>query len=168
MDESGTSKKVVEYERYLNEVLRTSLSRVLAELDKVYEEIAEYMQIKETIEKLDAAGNSGGDGGGEASTGMRCRVDLGCNFYANALVSDTSRVCVCIGYGFYLEMRRDEALRFIAKKCKSLNESADELKARACDINARIRFVLQGLKELQQLTFLDASSNKDTHSSLFL
>uniref|UniRef100_A0A3Q4M2T7 Ubiquitously-expressed, prefoldin-like chaperone n=1 Tax=Neolamprologus brichardi TaxID=32507 RepID=A0A3Q4M2T7_NEOBR len=51
---------------------------------------------------------------------LKTDVDLGCNFYVQAEVEDSSRMFVAVGYGFFVEMTHDEALRFIEKKTSQL------------------------------------------------
>lgn len=46
------SSKVLEFEKFVNEKLKIDLKHVLDEQDGIYTEIAEYLQIKDTIEKL--------------------------------------------------------------------------------------------------------------------
>ena len=149
--------KVETYEQFVNEKLRTDLQKVLAEQDLIYTDIAEYLQIKDTIEKLQIARGIGN----ESSEPLKTKVDLGCNFYAKAIVEDVSRIYISIGYGFHLEMKLDEALRFIDKKVKLMNLSAAELTDKANEIKANIKFVLEGLKEIQQLNYTKKPERRD-------
>ena len=59
------------------------------------------------------------------------------------LRSDPSMICVAIGYGFFLEMTLDEALNFIEKKVKILQEQADCLTKDAAKIKGHVRLVLE-------------------------
>ena len=152
------NRKVENYERVVNEKFKRDLENVLKEQEQIYSDIVEYLQIKEAIEKIQA-GKSSDD------HVLKTKVDLGCNFYANAVIEDTSMIYVAIGYGFFLQMKLDEALRFIEKKVKSLNESALELNKLASEIKAKIRFVLEGLRELQQIDFVGKPEEKH---SLFI
>ena len=52
-------------------------------------------------------------------------------------------ICVAIGYGFFLEMTLDEALNFIEKKVKILQEQADCLTKDAAKIKGHVRLVLE-------------------------
>ena len=149
--------KIEVYEKFLNEKLKTDLKIVLDEQDKIYSEIAEYLQIKDTALKLQTVK------GGGSKQKLNTKVDLGCNFYANAVVEDCSRIFVAIGYGFFLEMKLDEAIFFIEKKVKILDDLAQELSQKATDIKANIKFVLEGLKEIQNLEF-----NPKPERSLFI
>ncbi|KAJ3583206.1 hypothetical protein NHX12_034177 [Muraenolepis orangiensis] len=105
------SDKVLQYENFINDVLRKDLQRVLEQRDGVYEKIAQYLQLKNTIQILQESGDNE----------LKTEVDLGCHFYVQAHVEDSSTVCVAVGYGFFVEMSHAEALRFIEKKTKQLN-----------------------------------------------
>ena len=47
-------KKVLKFEIFLNETLRPDLKATLEERDKIYEEIAEYLSLKNSIEAIKA------------------------------------------------------------------------------------------------------------------
>ena len=138
------SSKIVEYERFLNEHLRTDLRSVLERKDAIYSDIAEYTQLKATIQHL-----VNKQGSPQKNEPLKTMVDLGCNFYAKARVQDYSRIVVSVGLGFYLEMKLDEAMAFINKKVASLTKDAEQLSEQASEINARIKMVLGALHELQ-------------------
>lgn len=134
------SQKVVEYEQFLNERLRSDLKVVLKRRDAVLEDLAEYSQLKNTIELLQEQSQE---------TQLKTMVDLGCNFYASAKIPDCSKIFVSVGLGFVLEMKLDEALEFIEKKTSELLKQAQTLSQQASEINARVKLVLEGLRELQ-------------------
>lgn len=156
MDEQ-TRIKVEKYEQFVNDKLKTDLKRVLDEQDVIYSEIAEYLKIKETLEKLSLTQKTDEQNKKIKLRPITTKVDLGCNFYANAQITDPSKIFIAIGYGFFLEMTHPEALKFIEKKTKVLNNSADELRVKACEIKANIKFVLEGLKEIQSLNYFTPS-----------
>ncbi|KAK0064252.1 protein UXT [Biomphalaria pfeifferi] len=135
--------KLLEYETFLNDRLKLDLRNVLEQRDKIYEEISEYLQLQSTIHKIEE------DIIPECE--LKTKVDLGCNFYVQANVSDPSKICVAIGFGFFLEMTLPEALSFINKKTERLQEKAADLTLEACKIKGHIKLVLEGLRELQGL-----------------
>lgn len=49
-------------------------------------------------------------------------VDIGCNFYLQAKVSDTKHIVIDIGCGYFAQMTLDEAQKFIKKRDKLLSE----------------------------------------------
>ncbi|XP_073496552.1 protein UXT isoform X2 [Phyllobates terribilis] len=105
-------EKVLKYEAFVTDTLQRDLRRVLENRDSVYEKISQYLQLKNVIQRLK-----------ELESGpLQTQVDLGCNFYVNAEVPDSSKIFVALGFGFFAELTLDEALRFIEKKNKMLME----------------------------------------------
>lgn len=143
-DNSEITRKVLDYEKFLNEKLREDLRLILEKRDKIYEQIAEYLQLKTTIEKI-KENNETGD--------LKTKVDLGCNFYVQANIPDPSRIYVFIGFGFFLEMTHDEALKYIKKRTQFLTEHTDRLTSDAAKVKSNIRLVLEGLRELQNIRY---------------
>ncbi|XP_064633346.1 protein UXT homolog [Lineus longissimus] len=139
--------KIIQYEQFLNEVLRNDLKKVLDERDVTYQKIADYLQLKTAVEQIKESDLNGGP--------LKTKVDLGCNFYVQAKVPDTSMICVCVGFGFYVEMTMDEALDFIDKKTSFLKMSVDQLTKDAAKVKAHIKLVLEGLRELQNISSHD-------------
>ena len=77
--------------------------------DKLVTQIASYHNLKTYIEKI----KQGGD------EEMKMLTDLGCNCYCKAKVTDTSKVFVEVGLGFFVKFTLNEAHRFIEKKLAS-------------------------------------------------
>ncbi|XP_040927505.1 protein UXT isoform X1 [Betta splendens] len=148
---ASVNQKILQYEGFINEVLMRDLGRVLEQRDTVYEKIAEYLQLKNTIQSLQ---NSD-------SRLLKTDVDLGCHFYIQAEVEDSSRVFVAVGYGFFVEMTHTEALRFIDKKTSQLTAFTEQLTKDSAKIKANIRMVLEGLRELQGLTDLPDATRRE-------
>ncbi|KAF4072570.1 hypothetical protein AMELA_G00264450 [Ameiurus melas] len=145
------NEKVLQYESFINEVLKRDLQRVLEQRDGVYEKISQYLQLKNTIKRIQETG----------SKELKTDVDLGCNFYVQAHVPDTSKIFVAVGYGFFLELTLSEALTFIEKKTTQLTEYSEVLTKDAAKIKAHIRVVLEGLKELQGLNDLPETTRRE-------
>ncbi|XP_029361743.1 protein UXT [Echeneis naucrates] len=144
---ANVDQKVVQYENFINDVLRRDLQKVLEQRDQVYEKISQYLLLKNTIHNLQDSG----------SQQLKTEVDLGCNFFIQAQVDDPSRIFVAVGYGFFVEMSHDEALRFIERKTSQLKTFTEQLTKDSAKIKANIRMVLEGLRELQGLTDLPGS-----------
>ncbi|XP_037335651.1 protein UXT [Pungitius pungitius] len=138
---ANLDQKVVQYENFINEVLRRDLQKVLEQRDSVYEKISHYLQLKNSIQSLQHSGSQ-----------LKTDVDLGCNFFVQAEVEDSSRIFVAVGFGFFVEMTHDEALRFIEKKTSQLTAFTEQLTKDSAKIKANIRMVIEGLRELQGLT----------------
>ena len=138
-------EKVKKYEDFINNNLKEDLRKVHEQRDKLHSTIAEYLQLKNTIDRIQFF-----DGGK-----MRTQVDLGCNFYCQAEVKDTKMILVAVGYGFFVEFTLDEAVKFIDKKVEHLTKQAEDLTKNSAKIKAHIKVALQGLSELQMLNFAD-------------
>ncbi|KAM4697188.1 protein UXT [Rhinophrynus dorsalis] len=134
-------EKVLRYEAFVTDTLHRDLRRVLENRDAVYEKISQYLHLKNVIEKLQEL----------PPETLHTQVDLGCNFYVNAEVPDSSRIFVALGFGFFAELTLAEAVKFIEKKNKMLTEISENLSRDAANIKAHIRLVLEGLRELQEL-----------------
>ncbi|KAG9270038.1 protein UXT [Astyanax mexicanus] len=143
--------KVLQYEAFISDVLKRDLQTVLEQRDGVYDKISQYLQLKNTIKSIQEAD----------SKELKTDVDLGCNFYVQAQVPDTSKIFVAVGYGFFVEFTLSEALKFIEKKTKQLTEYTEVLTKDAAKIKANIRLVLEGLRELQGLTDLPETRRRE-------
>lgn len=145
--------KVLQYESFLNDRLKPDLKLVLEERDKIYSEIAEYLALKSSITSIQKTGLKEGKL-------LKAKVDIGCNFYCQAVVDDPSKVIVDIGFDFFVELTQAEALAFIEKKVKLLETKAETLTDESCKVKANIRLTLEGLREIQNLTSEDLLEKK--------
>ncbi|XP_041128593.1 protein UXT-like [Polyodon spathula] len=126
--------------------------KVLDQRDEVSEKIAQYLQLKNVIQSLQES----------ECKEITADVDLGCNFYVQTKVEDSSRIFVSIGYGFFVEFTLPEALRFIDKKTKQEETKQTEtLTKDSSKIKGNIRMVLEGLRELQNLRDLPVDSRRE-------
>ena len=131
--------KVIKYESFVNDRLKSDLKTVLECRSKLFTQIASYETLKTCIEKMK-----------QTPTGeMKALSDLGCNFYCKAKVLDTSKMCVEVGLGFFVELTLDEAHRFVERKLEMLKRECEMITEEATQINAKIRLVLEALSEIQ-------------------
>lgn len=138
------SEKLIRYEQFLNETLRSDLKCALDQRDKLYSEIAEHIKLQRFIERIDLISNE--------DKGMTTQVDLGCNFFVKAKITDTSKMMVKVGMGFCLEMSHKEALGFLEKKIKLLEERVEERTVIIAKIKAHIKLMLEGIREIQNIS----------------
>uniref|UniRef100_A0A023FHX6 Ubiquitously-expressed transcript n=1 Tax=Amblyomma cajennense TaxID=34607 RepID=A0A023FHX6_AMBCJ len=137
------SAKVLQYETFLNDVLKEDLRKCLDERDSICAKLAELLQLRTVIERIQEV---------EANKEtFRTQVDLGCNFYVQAVVPDVSKIFVQVGMGFFLELTHDEALWFVGRRESMLEEELQRVSKESANIKAHIQMVLQGLRELQDL-----------------
>ena len=55
-----------------------------------------------------------------------------------------------VGLGFYVQLTLQEALTFIEKKLELLNVKLSESTKKSAKIKGQIKFVFEGIRELQQ------------------
>ena len=154
---ADVNSKIAMFETFLNETLRSDLRKTFELRDKIYTEQAEYLALRNSINAIQQAELLPGEP-------LKSKVDLGCNFYCQARVADPTRICVSIGMGFFLEMTLEEALQFIAKKDSVLSQQAGELTEDCAKLNTKIKMVLGGLKELQNI---DLTEDKKAQRDIF-
>lgn len=135
------SNKIVKYEAFLNDKLRTDLKSTLDRRDKIYSEVAEYLQLSNILEKMSSTEIP--------QERLKTRVDIGSNFYMKAVVHDACKVIVSVGLNVFIQFTHKEALQFIDIKVIHLNKKAEVLTKQVADISARIKLVMEGLQELQ-------------------
>ena len=95
MSAEDVNTKVARFETFLNETLRTDLKRTLELRDKIYEEQAEYLALRNSINAIKLAELVPGEP-------LKTKVDLGCQFYCQARVEDPTKISVSVGLGFFL------------------------------------------------------------------
>ncbi|XP_077545968.1 uxt prefoldin-like subunit [Haemaphysalis longicornis] len=136
-------EKVLQYETFLNDVLKEDLRKCLEERDAVCAKLAELLQLRTVVERIQEV---------EANKeSFRTQVDLGCNFYVQAVVPDVSKIFVQVGMGFFVELTHEEALWFIGRREALLETELQRISKESANIKAHIQMVLQGLRELQGL-----------------
>lgn len=140
-----TEKKIQEYEAFLNDILREDLKKVLAEREKLCQEVLDLQQLKTVIERLQEVEIS--------ESSFKTRVDLGCNFYVQANVTDTKFIFVKAGLDIFVQLTLEEAVTFIDKKVAFLDKKIDKTLKVSAEINAHIQLILQGLRELSNLSY---------------
>ena len=86
--------KVIKYETFLSERLRPDLKDALEERDKLYAETAEFLALKNSIEAIKASYLQPGEP-------LKTKVDLGSNFYCQAIVPNPGRILVEVGLGMF-------------------------------------------------------------------
>jgi len=151
--------KVRKYEAFLNDHLKPDLKALQEARDRVYSEIADFEALKKSILVAREL---------EEGQPLKAKVDLGCNFYAQARVDDPRRIFVEVGLGFFVELTLEEALKFADKRVKRLEETAEKLTDKACGVKASIKLTLEALRELQGVSTEDLLQKRDRRRDLGL
>ncbi len=151
--------KVANYEIFLNEKLKPDLNVLLQQRDKVYQDISEFELLKKTILVIQESKLKPGEP-------LKSKVDLGCNFYVQAEVPDPTKILVEVGLGFLAELTLPEALKFIEKKTKVLEQRACELTKQSCQVKANIKLTLEALRGLQNISSEDLVEQRNRRRAI--
>ncbi|KAL1930793.1 hypothetical protein VTP01DRAFT_10955 [Rhizomucor pusillus] len=100
------------YEDFINTKLKPNLKTVLDARDETFNMISEYQKLRTQIELIKE----------HDLKELKTMVDLGAQFYVQAHVPETKFIYVNVGFGFHVQFTLDEALAFIDKKEKKLEE----------------------------------------------
>jgi len=144
-------KKITSFEKHVNLKLRPKIRKLQIYRDKVIEEQSEYRRLFETMEKFLSSGRKGK---------MKTKADLGNYFYCDAEIDNCELLAVNLGHGVFVELSQAEARDYCKKKEKLLEEKVKALTEEICDAKAEIKFVLEGVRELNQLAAEPAAEKK--------
>lgn len=135
--------KIVKFEAFVNEKLKTDLANVLKLDEEAAGDIENCIQLSVLLNQLkEKQFNPDGQA-------IKTLCDIGSNFYVQTVIDDPSSAIVYLGLGFYLQMTLEEALDFLSKRKSMLELKRKSFATAASKINANIRLVLEGLRELQ-------------------
>ena len=133
--------KIRKFEDKITFEMRPQMDFVIKRRDAVYEDLAEYLKLKHTLEMLKK----------EKMKKFTTRIDIGCNIFVQAEVEEdlkTQKVMVALSKDFFVELTWDEALNFIAKKEEALNKRTEHLSKKLNEIRAHIVFIQEAIREL--------------------
>ncbi|KAK9502168.1 hypothetical protein O3M35_012752 [Rhynocoris fuscipes] len=136
-------EKIYKYESFLNDVLKEELKKTQLQLDRLYTEVAEFVQLKHSIEIMNSCKTEG--------SSLKTTVDIGCNFLMKAKISDTRTVYVDIGCGYFVQYSLTEAINVINKRIEYLEKQIAIYKKQSATTKAHIKMVLLGLMEIQKM-----------------
>jgi prefoldin alpha subunit len=124
--------------RVINENLKRDLENLEQALNKTNEEIVEYMQLKKTLEFMVE---------NKSKSGFKTKVDVGANMFMKAKVDKIEPILVNVGLDVFLELKIDEALKFLNMKIKILEKEADVIRDGSLKTRAHIKILLMYLAE---------------------
>eukprot|EP01104_Vermistella_antarctica_P005983 TRINITY_DN16719_c0_g1_i1.p2 TRINITY_DN16719_c0_g1~~TRINITY_DN16719_c0_g1_i1.p2 ORF type:complete len:149 (+),score=41.97 TRINITY_DN16719_c0_g1_i1:184-630(+) len=134
------NEAVLRCEKFVEERLKVDLQKILDKRDVIYSQVSQHMELRNNIELVQKQT--------EAQGKMTSMVNMGCNFFAKASVTETKYIYVSIGLGFHAQLTPEEAFAFIDRKEAMLNKRADGLTEEANMLKARIKLLYQGMHML--------------------
>ncbi|XP_015190638.1 PREDICTED: protein UXT homolog [Polistes dominula] len=136
-------KKILQFEAFINDVLKTDLAKLEEKLNSKNTDIAEFIQLKTIITTLQSNGFN--------KSGFKTQVDIGNNFYVEANVEDASNILLDVGLGHYVEFSLEEALIIINVRIKLFEKQITHIRKQIARTNAHIKLILIGIRDLQGL-----------------
>ena len=82
--------------------------------------------------------------------GFKTKINIGCNVFAQANVTDAERIYIDIGLGHYLEFTIEEAIPYLNARLLRLDKEFDKLREQLAEVKAHIKMALLGIQELQK------------------
>ena len=110
--------------------------------DEILQEHAEYLQFADALKKLQIHQSKHPE-----KKGLTTMMDVGCDFYTEAVVDNTDVVLVRLGKDYYLEMKIPEAQMFVSRKLVQLKKIENLLSEEVAAAKASYKLIL-GLKQV--------------------
>lgn len=136
-------QKILQFETFVNDVLKADLVKLAEKLDTKNTDLAEFLQLKSVITTFQNTNVE--------KTGFKTKVDIGNNFFIQAHVQDASTILLDVGLGHYIEFTLDEALVVINVRIKLLEQQIMNLRRAIARTNAHIKLILITIRDLQGL-----------------
>ncbi|OWR54142.1 UXT protein [Danaus plexippus plexippus] len=141
MAQTNIDETVAKYDRFINDVLKEDLRILHLKLQHVNAEVSDLIQQKHTLRVLLDKNVH--------PNGFKSQVNIGCNFFMEATVTDTSRLLMNIGLNHYLELSVEEALKYLDARIKAFELKSEELCNKAAETKAHIKLMLFNVGELE-------------------
>mmetsp|Transcript_44518 Transcript_44518/g.71552 ORF Transcript_44518/g.71552 Transcript_44518/m.71552 type:complete len:162 (+) Transcript_44518:101-586(+) len=100
------NSKLERFHNIVETKLKVTLKSVLEARDKIFDEHSEYIKLRNNIAVVRES----------KQTELESLVNLGSEFYSQAVVPDPSRIVVDVGLTLHVEFTLDEAIEFCKKK----------------------------------------------------
>lgn len=134
-------QKILQFETFVNDVLKADLAKLDEKLDAKNADVAEFLQLKSVITTFQNTNVE--------KTGFKTKVDVGNNFFIQAYIPDASKILLDVGLGHYVKFDLDEALIVINVRIKLLEKQIAHLRKVIARTNAHIKLILIVIRDLQ-------------------
>lgn len=142
-----TQQKILQFETFVNDVLKADLAKLDEKLDAKNADVAEFLQLKSVITTFQNTNIE--------KTGFKTKVDIGNNFFIQAHIPDASKILLDVGLGHYIEFDLNEALIVINIRIKLLERQIAHLQKMIARTNAHIKLTLIVIRDLQGIKEYD-------------
>ncbi|CAH2094356.1 unnamed protein product [Euphydryas editha] len=141
MAKSNVNEIVLKYEHIINNVLKEDLRILEFKLQQINAEISDLIQQRHCLKVLTDKD--------QHPNGFKTQVNIGCNFFMEASVTDTSKLLMNIGLDHYLELTLEEAYKYLDARIKAFEQKSEELCTKAAETKAHIKLLLFDIGELE-------------------
>lgn len=137
----NVGQTISKYEHFINDVLKEDLRILESKLQYINAEISDLIQQRHALKVITDKNLN--------PNGFKTQLNLGCNFFMEASVTDTSKLLINIGSNIFLEFTIDEAYKYLDARIKAYEQKSEELRNKAVETKAHIKLMLFGIDELQ-------------------
>ncbi|CAK1583402.1 unnamed protein product [Parnassius mnemosyne] len=141
MSKTDIDETIVKYENFINDVLKEDLRQLDLRLQQINAEISDLIQQRHALKVITDKNVH--------PNGFKTQVNLGCNFFMEASVPDTSSLLMNIGLNHFVEFSVDEANKYLDVRIKAFESKSEELRNKSAETKAHIKLMLFGIGELQ-------------------
>ncbi|KOB67980.1 Protein UXT-like protein, partial [Operophtera brumata] len=140
MTNENVQETILKYEHFINDVLKEDLRVLEQRLQHINAEVSDLIQQRHALKVVtDKAVHP---------DGFKAQVNIGCNFFLEASVPDTSNLLINIGLNHFLEFSAEEGSKYLDVRIKAYETKAEELNNKAAETKAHIKLMLFNLGEL--------------------
>ncbi|XP_023954945.1 protein UXT homolog [Bicyclus anynana] len=141
MAETKIDVTIGKYQLFIENVLKEDLRILHLKLQQVNAELTDLIQQKHTLKVITNKSVH--------PNGIKTQVNIGCNFFMEASVPDTSVLLMNIGLNHYLEFSTEEAHKYLDARIKVYEQKSEEICNKAAETKAHIKLLLIGIGELE-------------------
>ena len=141
MSNINIDETLQKYEAFINDVLKEDIRKLSSRLEQINAEITDLIQQKHTLKVITDKEIH--------PNGFKAQVNIGCNFFMEAAVRDTSKLLMNVGLNHHLEFTVEEANKYLDVRIKAFEDMAGEVQKKAAEAKAHIKVVLIAIGDLQ-------------------
>eukprot|EP00842_Homolaphlyctis_polyrhiza_P004502 jgi/Hompol1/5052/HPOL_001876-RA len=78
---------------------------------------------------------------------LKTLMNVGCDVFMQARIPDTSKIIIKVGLDVFIEMELDDAIAFLNRREKSLEDRSERMTTKASEIRAHIKLVLKAIED---------------------
>ncbi|VWU50845.1 prefoldin, putative [Hepatocystis sp. ex Piliocolobus tephrosceles] len=138
-NKEGFKELILKSESFIDEVLNEQLKERQDKRDEILQHIFDMEILMENIKLFISM---------KDQKEIETLTLLGCDSYVYADILDKNKICVHIGYEFYLEMTLEEALEFLKKKINLYENKLIYWNKQIARIKAHIQILMRAISNI--------------------